>query len=137
MLRTGQFKSVICMIAFSFLLASCLPSSPIPSPAATPSPPPAASPTLPPLTTPPPDHAPAMRPEFAADLELFPNGTRYEIELTVDLDAPAVTGHERADYTNTTDTPLDTLYLRLFPNTPGYGGEMTVTDIRLNDRPVE
>ena len=137
MLRTDQFKSVICMIAFSFLLASCLPSSPIPSPAATPSPPPAASPTLPPLTTPPPDHAPAMRPEFAADLELFPNGTRYEIELTVDLDAPAVTGHERANYTNTTDTPLDTLYLRLFPNTPGYGGDMTVTNIKLNDRPVE
>jgi len=36
-----------------------------------------------------------------------------------------ITGCERVDYTNTEDAPLDTLYLRLFPNTPGYGGEMT------------
>jgi len=78
-----------------------------------------------------------MRPEFVSDLELFPNVTHYEIELVIDLDALVVAGQERADYTNTTDTSLDTLYLRLFPNTPGYGGDMTVTNFELDGQPVE
>jgi len=39
-------------------------------------------------------------------------------------------------YTNTEDGPLNALYLRLFPNTPGYGGSMTTTNVLLNGRPV-
>ena len=95
--------------------------------------------TPPPTTyspTPPPDHARALRPEFVADLYLFPDATRYEIELTVDLDTATITGYEHIDYTNTEDDPLDALYLRLFPNTPGYGGAMVTTNIMLDGQPV-
>jgi aminopeptidase N len=35
-------------------------------------------------------------------------------------------------YTNTETVPLNALYLRLFPNTPGYGGEMSVSNLTLD-----
>ncbi len=136
---------VLCLL----LTIACLPLTP----SHPPTPPPSHTPTLtrshpptPPHTPPPAtpssslpsasDHAPALRSEFLTDLDLFPDGTRYEIELTVDLDATTVTGHERVGYTNTDDVPLDVLYLRLFPNTPGYGGAMMTTNILLNGCPV-
>lgn len=127
------------------LLASCSPSTssqastPILSHTLTPIPShtPALARTAPPaITTPTPNHALALRPEFAADLNRFPDATRYEIELTVDLGAATITGHERVEYTNTRDVPLGDLYLRLFPNTPGYGGAMTATNVMLDGRLV-
>ena len=127
---------ILHLASYLLLLSGCIPRPLTPPP--TPTLPPTATPpagltedTLPPpaseptATLPPLDQARALRPEFTADLELFPNATRYEIELTVDLDAATVTGHVRIGTTNTEGTPLDALYLRLFPNTPGYGGEMT------------
>ena len=145
---------VLCLL----LLTACLPPrlSPTPTPtnshtstpphSDTPTPPPPHTPTSPPPHTPthppthtptsPSEHAPALRPEFRADLDLFPNAARYEIELTVDLERATVTGHEGIAYTNTEDTPLDALYLRLFPNTPGYGGDLTATNVTLDGRPV-
>jgi hypothetical protein len=110
----------------------------IPSYTPTPPPIPSYTPTPPPTRGPAPvsDHAPALRPEFTADLNLFPNAPRYEIELIVDIDVAyslvTITGHQRVDYTNAEDVPLDVLYLRLFPNTPGYGGAMEVTSILLD-----
>jgi hypothetical protein len=137
------------------LLSGCLPrtSTPPPTPTPTPttvprpepvqgtSPPPTLLPTPQPVPpSPSPDQALALRPEFAADLDRFPDATQYEIELTVDLDAVTVTGHERVRYTNTEDVALDALYLRLFPNTPGYGGATTrwmkVTNISLDGHPA-
>jgi len=111
--------------------------TPTSTPSHTPTPTHTHTPTLLPPT---PDHAPALRPEFLADLGLFPDATHYEIELAVDL-APdlnrvTVAGHERVGYTNNEDAPLDALYLRLFPNTPGYGGEMTTANILLDGEPV-
>jgi hypothetical protein len=138
------------------LLSGCLPhtSTPPPTPTLLPtitpgpepvegtSPPPTLPSTPPPVYTPTsPDHAQSLRPEFAADLDQFPDATRYEIELTVDLDTATVTGREHIRYTNTEDVALDALYLRLFPNTPGYGGamtrQMTTTAISLDGRPAE
>ena len=82
------------------------------------------------------DHAPALRGDFLADLELFPDATRYEIELTVDPSMTVITGHERVAYTNTEDVPLADLYLRLFPNTPGYGGAMTAHNVSVDGEPT-
>jgi len=77
-----------------------------------------------------------LRPQFVTDLGLFPDATRYEIELALDPNLTTITGHERVGYTNTGDVPLDALYLRLFPNTPGYGGAMTVMNISLDGQPI-
>jgi len=135
---------VLCLL----LLAACLPTTPstpshtpTPIPSHTPTPIPSHTPTppraSPPPTTPPtPDHAQALRLEFVTDLDLFPDATRYEIELTIDPDTATITGHERVDYTNTEDILLDALYLRLFPNTPGYGGAMTTTNSLIDGQPA-
>jgi hypothetical protein len=87
--------------------------------------------------TPTPDFAQALRAPFRSDEDQFPNATRYDLELAVDPEEVTVTGHEEISYTNTEDVPLDALYVRLFPNTPGYGGTMTVTHIALDGLPVE
>ena len=120
-LRSAIYVLALCLL----FLASCLPSTP----SHTPTPP-----HIPP--SPSADQSPALRPEFLTDLDLFPDATRYEVELTIDLDATTITGHEHVDYTNTEDVSLDALYLRLFPNTPGYGGAMTATNIILDGQPV-
>lgn len=133
--RDGPLLAGVLHLASCLLLLSgCLPRTSTPPPTPTPlptitprpeptegtSPPPTLLPTPQPVPpSPSPDQALALRPKFAADLDRFPDATCYEIKLTVDLDTPTVTGHERIVYTNTEDVSLDALYLRLFPNTPG------------------
>jgi hypothetical protein len=112
------------------LLVSCV----IATPTLTPSPTPALTPS--PTPAPPDERAQALRPEFLADLDLFPDATRYEIELIVGPDMTTVVGHERVAYTNTEGVSLDALYLRLFPNTPSYGGAMTATNVLLGGQTV-
>ncbi|MBN1640703.1 MAG: hypothetical protein JXA09_05665 [Anaerolineae bacterium] len=73
---------------------------------------------------------------FAGDIANCGAIPRYDIALTVDLDAARVTGHERVTYTNLEGEALDELYLRLYPNAPGYGGAMTVSDLRVDGRVV-
>lgn len=62
--------------------------------------------------------------------------SQYAISLTVDIVRAQVTGEQQVRYTNAEGVSLRDLYLRLFPNTPGYGGGMQVTSIRLNGEPV-
>jgi hypothetical protein len=62
--------------------------------------------------------------------------THYEIDLMIEPSLAQVTGHQEVLYTNMEDRPLKTLYLRLFPNTPSYGGTMTVTNIFVGGRAV-
>ena len=119
-------------------------STELPSPESTPSPSPAPSATAVPTAittrtpvTPAPDFAQALRTPFREDERQFPNATRYDLELTVDMEEATVTGHEEISYTNTEDVSLNALYLRLFPNTPGYGGAMTVTYLTLEGQVVQ
>jgi hypothetical protein len=142
-LPKGILPLALCLLLLIACLPATLPHTPTPISSHTPppnlshTPIPTSTPASPPATFPPqPDRARALRPEFLTDLDLSPGAPRYEIELNVDLDAATVAGHERVGYTNTGDVPLDTLYLRLFPNTPGYGGAMTATNILLDGRPV-
>ena len=133
------------LAACLLFLVSCLPFSPSPSPLpAAPtvtsvplssSPSPSPLPAVPTVTSVPLPTDP-LRPEFAADLDALPDAPRYEIELAVDPAAAQVTGHQQVRYTNAEEVALDNLYLRLFPNTPGYGGTMTVTDLLLDGQPV-
>jgi hypothetical protein len=83
-------------------------------------------------------YRPALRPEFAADVEAVPHATRYFIQVALTPgETPILTGVERVRYTNTEAVPLDALYFRLYPNLPGYGGVMTVERVVLNGTPVE
>jgi hypothetical protein len=56
--------------------------------------------------------------------------------LAVDPSSARVTGHEEILYTNMEDGPQGDIYLRLLPNSPTYGGTMTVTDLTLGGRPI-
>lgn len=85
----------------------------------------------------------ALRPAFRSDDDRLPQATRYRLDLTLDLADATLSGHQQIDYTNTETVPLDALYLRLFPNTAGYGGQsdggdsMSVTDLTLNGERIE
>ena len=81
-------------------------------------------------------YRPAMRPEFAADVDRFGAAPRYLVALSVDLNALQVTGREQVRYTNTSASPLDEIYFRLFPSAPGFGGAMTVTRVLLGGQVV-
>jgi hypothetical protein len=83
-----------------------------------------------------PDYDEALREPFREDDEQFPNATRYDLELAIDVDEATVSGREGIWYTNTEAVPLDALYLRFFPNSPSYGGTMTVTNLMLDGQPV-
>ncbi len=74
----------------------------------------------------------AMRPGFVSDVDRFENATRYEINLQVNLDTLSFAGEERVIYTNQEDVPLDEIVFRLLPNTPGYGGRLTVDSLSVD-----
>lgn len=84
----------------------------------------------------------AMTADAQGDPASLPGLTRYYIDLSVDpatLDSgqsPALLGSERLLYTNTENVPLEAVYLRLFPNTPSYGGGMMVEEVTAGGRPV-
>ncbi len=74
----------------------------------------------------------AMRPEFAKDVDRFSNATQYKINLSIAPDLASYTGSQQVHYINQETAPLGQIYFRLFPNTPSYGGHMTITAITLN-----
>ena len=88
-------------------------------------------PTLVPTITPTPVPLPevCLLTDFADDTALCSGLTHYEIALAIEPSLSQVTGHQEVLYTNMEDRPLKDIYLRLFPNTPNYGGTMTVTNI--------
>jgi hypothetical protein len=79
----------------------------------------------------------AMRPEFAGDVEALGPLTQYQIEVTVDPGAALVKGSEVVHYVNRDTVSQAEVYFRLFPNLPGYGGEVTVSNIRVDGQVAE
>ena len=103
---------------------------------------PTAAEGLPPTTpTPPADllvYQPALKPEFAADVGLITNGTRYDIQVILNPgSAPTLAGTERVVYTNNETVPLDNLAFRLYPNLPEFGGSMDVWDVTVDGGSME
>jgi hypothetical protein len=83
-------------------------------------------------------YQPALKPEFASDVELVLTATRYSIELTLRPgNPPTLTGLERVRYTNNEAVALDTLVFRLYPNLPDFGGSMEVSQVAVSDTPVK
>ncbi|MGD1992407.1 MAG: M1 family metallopeptidase [Anaerolineae bacterium] len=93
-------------------------------------------PTPRPTPTPVPLPDTCLLPRFAADVILCRDAPHYDLELTVDPDASRVTGSESLRYANAEGRPLNDLYLRLLPNSPTYGGTMTVSHVLLNGQPI-
>jgi hypothetical protein len=113
------------VLGHCLLLAACLPSAPAPASPCIPAPPSATTPA-----------AGSAGPSPTTEQPALLNAPLYAIELTVDPAAAQVTGHQAVRYTNAEETALDDLYLRLFPNTPGFGGEMTAEHLLLDGRAV-
>lgn len=100
----------------------------------TPVPTQTAVPAIMPTLVPPPEVC--LLPEFAQDAGLCGNIAHYNIELVIEPSLAQVRGHQELLYTNAEDEPLDDIYLRLFPNSPTYGGAMTVTNLFAGGQPV-
>ncbi len=77
-----------------------------------------------------------LRPRFSDDDVQCGDVPHYDLSMTISLTSSQVFGHEEIRYTNIETTTLDEIYLRLYPNAPGYGGEMSVTTMTLRGRPV-
>jgi hypothetical protein len=78
-----------------------------------------------------------LRQRFSDDAAACDDAPQYDVTLAVDLDASQVSGSQLITYTNAEQVALNALYLRLLPNTRGYGGAITVTNPRVNGRLVD
>ncbi|NOR84058.1 MAG: hypothetical protein GQ526_11260 [Ardenticatenales bacterium] len=76
-------------------------------------------------------YAPAMRPAFVDDLTAIGPVSQYKIDITVDPEQSIINGQQVVRYVNTDSTPLEAVYFRLYPNLPAYGGEMTISNVRV------
>lgn len=122
----------VALVTVIFWTLHSQPTPPLPPVAGISTPLPTATPLLPP-----PSPAPTPTPVAVAELP------RYRIELVVNVEGRRLEGRERIEFTNRTGTPLDTLALRLYPNSPRWTPEGTlqemplqVEDVRLDGQPV-
>jgi len=81
------------------------------------------------------EQAGALLPWAQGDLASLEELTHYSIELFIDVESLLIQGREWVRYTNTEDVPLDEVVFRLFPETPGYGGQMRVDDVLVRGQP--
>ena len=119
------------LLSLIVILSACRPvvTQPVlPTPTALPGPRPTPDPAWVDLSM----YKAAMRPQFTTDVDQFTNATQYKIDLTLAPDLTSYTGRQEVHYINTETVPLDRIYFRLFPNTPVYGGRMTISSITLN-----
>lgn len=67
-------------------------------------------------------------------LNELPGASVYHLEFNIAEDLYHVTGKEEVRYTNTDESALDAVQLRLFPNI--LGGEMTVSRVKVDEQSV-
>lgn len=86
----------------------------------------------------------AMLPQFASDIETVAQtgASRYYLQVKLDLPttsqtSPRLTGLEQIRYTNTETTLLSEIYFHLYPNLPGYGGQMGVERVMVDGQTVQ
>jgi len=89
-----------------------------------------------PGVTPPPLPETCLRQPFPDQIQACQMAPTYDIGLNVDPGAARVTGSQVVTYTNNESEPLTSIVLRLLPNTPGYGGVMTVTHLLLTGQSI-
>jgi len=111
-----------------------------PRPTRTPGPTRTAQPTLSASLIPAAEASWDLRPEFAEDAALFPNATRYTIDVTVKFsdDTATLTGREHILFTNTQAVTLDHTYLMLWPNDDlQYFSDFELSNVTVNGIPTE
>src|SRR5215207_2086031 len=67
-------------------------------------------------------------------LDELPNASMYHLEFNIAEDIYHITGSEEVRYTNAEEVALEEVRLRLFPNI--LGGEMTVSELTVDEQPV-
>lgn len=145
-------KLIASFLTFSLLAVSCNfftqtatpPPSPLPAPSFSP------TPSSPPTTAFPPTNESdfldtpwddfsifkdGLIPSAQPVLEKLPHATVYHIELNIAGDLYHVTGAQDVRYTNNENIELGEIHLRLFPNI--LGGEMKISNLRVDDTPVK
>jgi len=88
---------------------------------------------------------PVMTPAFSSDIDMMVDTgiTLYKIEALLVPESlpppatPKIIASMTIRYTNTETVLLNQVYFRLFPNTPAYGGSMTVTSVFVECLPVQ
>ena len=76
----------------------------------------------------------ALRPTLAADVPQMRDWPRYDLRLRIDPLTRQVLGTQQVIYTNRERSPMKDLALRLYPNTEYMEGQMTLGDVRVNQR---
>lgn len=101
---------------------------------------PVAGPTLaPPIGSPGPtpdalaEYRHALKPADEHDLDQLNRLTRYDLTLTYDAKAPALSGSEDVQYYNQQSVPLNEIYFRLFANYPNSDSKITVTHLAISN----
>jgi peptidase M1-like protein len=124
-------RFIVSFLGLSLILASCSasPRKAIPTPSATP---------LPDVFSTPWDDlsifkSGLIQSEQSALTELT-KASVYHLEFNIAGDLYHVKGTEQVRYTNAEEVPLKEVELRLFPNV--LGGEMTISDVKVNAKPV-
>lgn len=70
-----------------------------------------------------------------AALDSLQEASVYHLDLTIDASLQTIGGRMQVRYTNREGTALPEIYFQLFPNSAG--GSVTISEIRVNGRPVE
>ena len=127
-----MLRSLILLV-FVFLAACQTPSPDAPpTPVATSTPKPSATPKFTPTLAATPEiernsQSEAMRPNFADDVHLLPDATRYLIDVNIAFDprreVGAIEGIARIQYTNPHSELLSDIVLMLWPNDIQYRAE--------------
>ena len=83
--------------------------------------------------------AQGMRPQFAGDLDRFPDIPQYTYLLTMvpDFDQTVLSGSGSIRYTNTTPDSPGEIVLRVYPNLASFGGDASLQNIRINGVSIE
>ncbi|MFN8455670.1 MAG: M1 family metallopeptidase [Anaerolineae bacterium] len=88
----------------------------------------------------------AMLPQFASDVDAIAQAgaSRYYLQVQLELPVtttgptgPRLTGLEQIRYTNTETSTLSDIYFHLYPNLPGYDGQMEVERVQVDGQTLQ
>ncbi len=104
---------------------------------------PTPTPTAGPVATPPPSvpdwiaqQEMAMTEAAKPELGELKHLTRYDIDLTIDMESLSLAGRQQTRYTNNESIELEELYFNLFPNSSRFAGSMDIEGVSIAGKEV-